>query len=147
MEQRQCVCCRTRFTPIRNPNQRHCSKLACQKKRHSRYKRQKLRDDSDYKQNKHAAQRRWCKKHPDYWKKYRARKPMYVESNRIAQRIRNMNRSYHKASEPLTEAIAKIPPLVQKNNDLSMNYQLILLAFDVIAKRAPYRQEDGVLLA
>lgn len=147
MEQRQCLHCRTRFTLLRNPDQRYCPKPACQKKRECRYKRKKLRSDADYKQNKRDAQKRWCNKHPDYWKEYRARKPEYVESNRLAQQRRNKQRSSYKARTGPSGAIAKIPPLTPETYYSSITYQLILLSFALIAKRVPYRQEDSSLLA
>jgi hypothetical protein len=141
MDQRQCICCRTRFIPLRNPDQRYCSKPVCQKKRQYRYKRQKLKMDVDYKHNQQRAQQRWCKKHPDYWKQYRLHHPGYAESNRLAQRVRNKNRIPKMQKEPV-EVIAKITPLIQETPDLSMHYKLILLTFDMIAKRERYRQEN-----
>jgi hypothetical protein len=148
MERRQCIHCRTRFTPLRNPNQYYCSKPACQKKRRYRYKRKKLKSDADYKDNQREAQRRWSKTHPEYWKKYRARKPGYVKANRLAQQGRNGHRSCQKAQAEPSEVIAKITPLIPETLYLSVCYQLVLHGFDVIAKRVRYRQEeDGLLMS
>ena len=146
MSPRQCVFCRTRFIPQRNPNQRYCSKSPCQKKRQNHYKRQKLKRDADYKQNQYKAQQSWCKNHPDYWKHYRSCKPEYAESNRIAQRIRNRNRHEKRQDAPL-EVIAKITPLMPEIANLSMSYAIILLTLEMIAKRERYSQENkaGVL--
>lgn len=145
MDQKQCICCRTRFTPLRNPDQRYCSKPGCQKKRRCRYKQQRLKEDADYKQNQYKAQKRWSKKHAGYWKQYRFRNPDYAESNRLAQQARNKNRHVKKQRASL-KVIAKITPLISEKTDLSINYNLILLAFGVIAKRERYRQENVSLI-
>ena len=145
MSQRQCVYCRARFMPLRNPDQRYCSKPTCQKKRRYRYKRQKLKEDIDYKQNQYKAQKRWCKGHPDYWKQYRFHNPGYAESNRLAQQVRNKNRHSKGQNRPL-KMIAKIAPLISEKTDLSIAYNIILLAFSLIAKRERYRQEKGSLI-
>jgi hypothetical protein len=84
--------------------------------------------------------------HPEYWKKYRARKPGYVVANRLAQQGRNQHRSYQKVQADPSEMIAKITPLTPETPYLSICYQLVLLSFDVIAKRVRYRQEDNGLL-
>lgn len=145
MDQRQCISCRTRFIPLRNPNQRYCSKSSCQKKRQNRYKRQKLKIDADYKQNQYSAQQRWCESHSDYWKQYRSRKPVYAESNRMAQRTRNKNRNQKRQNEPL-ETIAKITPLIPETDNLSICYNIILLSLEMIAKRERYRQQNEELV-
>lgn len=145
MDQRQCISCRTRFTPLRNPNQRYCSKSSCQKKRQNRYKRHKIKIDTDYKQNQYNAQQRWCKSHPDYWKQYRLHTPEYAESNRLSQRIRNKNRHQKRLNEP-SEMIAKITPLIPETDNLSICYSIILLSFEMIAKRERYRQQNEELV-
>lgn len=145
MDPRQCISCRTRFTPLRNPNQSYCSKSPCQKKRQNRYKRQKLKIDTDYKQNQHNAQQRWCKSHPDYWKQYRSRKPEYAESNRMAQRTRNKNRNQKRQNEP-SEVIAKITPLIPETINLTICYSMVLHSFEMIAKRERYRRQNEELV-
>lgn len=143
MDQRQCISCRTRFTPLRNPNQHYCSKSRCQKNRQNRYKREKLKIDTDYKQNQRKAQKQWCSKHSGYWKRYRLCNPEYAASNRLAQRVRNKNRSQKGASE----GIAKITPSTPEKVNLSMYYNIVLLTFEMIAKRERYSQAIFDLLA
>ena len=64
MEQRQCICCRARFTPSRNPNQRYCAKSACQKKRRCKYQKQKLEQDVDYRANQRASEQNPFQRQP-----------------------------------------------------------------------------------
>lgn len=146
MKQKQCTCCHTRFTPLRNPDQRYCSKPGCQKKRVNAYKKQKLKKDEDYKQNQRAAQHRWYKKHPEYWKQYRYRNPGYVAINREKQRLRNKKSRPPRASKKALETIAKVTPLISETPVSSLCYQLILLSLEVIVKRERYRQEEPLLL-
>ena len=71
MAQRRCAGCGCLFVPRRNvPQQRYCSKRACQRTR----------------------RRRWRERHPAYWRGYRQRRPDYAERNREQQRERNRRR-------------------------------------------------------
>lgn len=92
MEQRRCIHCRARFSPLRNFNQSYCSKSACQKKRRCKYQQMKLKQDNDYQANQRTAEKKWHCTHPGYWKQYRAKHPKQREANRIAQRARNQKR-------------------------------------------------------
>ena len=65
MAKRRCAACGCLFEPRRNvPQQRYCSKQACQRTRRRRWQRQKLKTDADYRANQAAAQRRWRERHP-----------------------------------------------------------------------------------
>jgi hypothetical protein len=93
MAKRRCAACGCRFMPRHNvPQQRYCSKRACQRTRRRRWQRQKLKTDADYRANQAAAQRRWRERHPDYWRRYRQRCPEYAERNREQQRQHNRQR-------------------------------------------------------
>jgi hypothetical protein len=92
MERRQCICCRARFTPLRNPNQCYCANPACQKKRRCKYQKQKMKQDNDYRANQRASERNWHKRHPDYWRHYRKGHHQQIIKNRDAQRERDKKR-------------------------------------------------------
>lgn len=83
-------CCRRHFLP--NPrvkSQRYCSREGCQRVRKRLWQRQMMRSDHDYRANQRDCQRRWRKQNPDYWRKYRMSHPLYVERNRLLQRMRD----------------------------------------------------------
>lgn len=72
MLERTCAHCSKRFqVRPQVPNQAYCSAAACQRFRRSRWLKQRLRDDPDYRDNRARSQRAWLDRNPDYWKKYR----------------------------------------------------------------------------
>jgi len=65
MAKRRCSACGCLFAPRRNvPQQRYCSKRACQRTRRRRGQREKLTTDADYRANQAAAQRRTLARAP-----------------------------------------------------------------------------------
>ena len=146
MEQRQCICCRTRFIPSRNPCQRYCPQPVCQKKRRCKYQKKKLKRDADYKDTHLSSQQKWRDKHPDYWHQYRIQHPLYVQSNRIQQTNRDKKRRKYAHKIARVFPLANMYSLIQKNEYISNNYKIILCR-KTACKYVPYRQEDGVLLA
>ena len=87
-----CKHCGENFTPTRK-NQLYCRSRDCQKSRNRQWQKEKLQRDPDYKANQRDAQKRWCEKNKDYWKKYRATHPEYNANNLRLQRSRNAQRS------------------------------------------------------
>ena len=68
-----CACCGKPFEPRPQvPNQTFCSSPHCQRARKLRWQQDKLRNDSDYRDNQRDAQRAWFDRHPGYWRAYRA---------------------------------------------------------------------------
>ena len=89
MRQILCAACDEPFTAKKHvPDQRFCSKPACQRERRRRWQRQKLKDDLDYRANQAAAQKRWRENNPDYWRRYRQTHPDYTARNREQQQQR-----------------------------------------------------------
>jgi len=86
----RCACCR-RIRP-RNPrvkNQRYCGDKRCQQARKTKWQREKLQADPDYRTNKKESQQIWKQKNPGYWKQYRRNHPDYRRRNRRMQRPRD----------------------------------------------------------
>ena len=146
MEQRQCICCRIRFTPLRNPRQRYCSQPACQKKRRCKYQKKKLKRDADYKDTHRSSQQKWQAKHPEYWRQYRIQHPIYVQFNRMRQANRDKKRRKYKHKSARVFPLANMYSLIQKNEYFSNSYKIILCR-KTACKYVPYRQEDSSLLA
>jgi len=124
MEHR-CICCQIKFLPDRyHPNQRYCSRKQCQRKRRTSWQKNKVKTDADYRECQLEAQALWKAKNPQYWKKYRATHPAYVERNRIKQSHR------HKGMSPaLPQAqgsVAKMDFALLQQRLLSDNYHLTL---------------------
>lgn len=145
MEQRQCVCCRTRFTPLRNSRQRYCPQSACQRRRRCKYQRKKLKYDADYKVTHQASQRKWRNKHPGYWRQYRIQHPLYVQSNRIQQANRDQKRRKRSHKGARVFPLANMYSLMQKNGYFSNSYR-VFLCEKTACKYVSYRQEDSGLL-
>jgi hypothetical protein len=93
MKDRRCRYCQQAFQPNPyHPQQRVCSRPACQSQRRRDYHRQKIASDPVYQQVCLDSPRKWRKTHPDYWKKYRRGHPQQVERNRRQQRLRDQKR-------------------------------------------------------
>ena len=60
-------------------HQLYCSKPECQKERKRQWHKQKMLDDSEYKDDRRDAQRKWRVNNPDYWRSYRASHPDYAK--------------------------------------------------------------------
>lgn len=74
---RSCRHCHRLFIPVRNPQQQFCSHRLCQNVRKSIWRREKHKQDTDYRENQNQACKRWRQKNPHYWKSYRAAHPSY----------------------------------------------------------------------
>ncbi len=130
---RVCRCCGCWFIPRANvPNQQYCSCRICQNARRQRWRKQKLSTDPDYKADQYAAQRRWCEKNPDYWKRYRACHPDYCQRNRQKQKQRNCKGG--KRPIELGSVIAKRYALKPANEIISGLYRLSPVDGAMIAK-------------
>jgi len=108
MEQIQCCHCGCIFSASpRHKSQRFCLKRECRRARKALWKREKLRQDPDYRLNQKMSNKKWAEANPGYWKEYRQKNPEKVERNRILQAIRNRRRSKSKQGED-TSLIAKV---------------------------------------
>jgi hypothetical protein len=145
MAKRQCAACGCLFEPRRNvPQQRYCSKRACQRTRRRRWQRQKLKADADYRVNQAAAQRRWRERHPDYWRRYRHRRPEYAQRNREQQRERNRRRRSADTG-PSPAPIANMDAYRSQKPIRSGTYRLVPVAASGVAKMDAYVVEMRVL--
>jgi hypothetical protein len=145
MSGKRCTACGERFTPCRHvPDQQYCSKPQCQRERRRRWQQEKLRQDSDYRANQAAAQRRWRERNRDYWRKYRQNHPDYTARNREQQRERNRHRG-RDAMDPLTAPIAKMDVCDNKMPVTSGTYRMIPAGRPGIAKMDAYLVKIQVL--
>jgi len=141
MAKRRCAACGCLFAPRPNvPQQRYCSKRACQRARRRRWQRQKLKADADYRANQAAAQQRWRERHPEYWRRYRQSHPEYTARNREQQRTRN-RRGRSVATGPSPPPIANRDTYGSQKPFRSGTYRLIPVAEPGVAKRAAYLVE------
>ena len=147
MTKRRCAACGCLFEPRRNvPQQRYCSKRACQRTRRRRWQRQKLKADADYRANQAAAQQRWRERHPDYWRRYRQTHPEYAARNRERQRTRN-RRQRSATTGPSPPPIANMDAYRSKKPIRSGTYRLVPVVTGEIAKMDAYVVEMRVLSA
>ena len=117
------------------PKQQFCSAASCQRERRRRWQKQRLRADTDYRDNQARARARWTKGHPDYWRSYRKAHPAYAERNRLLQRTRNDR----------LRAIAKMYASAPKTLLPSGTYMLQRASEDGIAKMDVWRVQIVML--
>ena len=93
MNERRCPYCQQVFQPVPyHPQQRICSRPACQRQRQRDYHRQKIASDPVYRQVCRDSPRKWRQAHPGYWKQYRQTHFQQVERNRQQQWRRDQKR-------------------------------------------------------
>jgi hypothetical protein len=145
MAKRRCAACGGLFVPRRNvPQQRYCSKRACQRTRRRRWQRQKLKADADYRANQAAAQQRWRERHRDYWRRYRQSHREYATRNRERQRQRNRRRR-SAGTGPSPPRIAKMDAYHSQTPVRSGTYRLVPVTAEGVAKRDAYVVEMRLL--
>ena len=139
--------CRKPF--VRDPrvkNQRYCGKKECQGLRKRRWQHQKMKTDPDYRKNQQESQQCWAEQNRDYWRRYRAKHPAYVERNRVLQRDRDQKqRRQRLAKMDASQEIYPVTPgtyyLIPAKGDLakmdmiSPKYFVIPQAYPFLAKK------------
>ncbi len=93
MNKNCCKHCRRIFKP--NPrlkNQLYCNRKACQRARKTKWQKQKMTNDPDYRENQKNSQKKWRENNPGYWKSYRKQHPEYCDRNRLLQKERDIKR-------------------------------------------------------
>jgi len=108
----QCAHCRCRFLPDpRVKSQRFCSNKSCQRARKTRWQRDKMTTDPDYRANQRDSQRSWQNQHPQYWHQYRQTRADYRERNRLLQQHRDHKRRIRPlAKRDVLESVTCIQP-------------------------------------
>jgi hypothetical protein len=90
MNERRCRYCGKSFQVSKyQPSQVVCSEQACQQKRRSENRRQKLASDSEYRQVCLDSSCKWRAANPEYWQRYREKNPDSVARNRERQQSRD----------------------------------------------------------
>jgi len=106
MDDIPCLGCGTFFYP-RKRLQKYCSNPLCQATRKKIWHTDKIKTDSEYRENQKISQKKWLKSKPSYWKDYRKRNPMKTARNRLLQKVRNQG--LHKiADQAEVRIIAKM---------------------------------------
>ena len=138
--------CRRLFLPDPHvKNHRFCSKNDCQRFRKRQWQRQKMKNDSDYQDDKRAAQQSWVEQNRDYQRRYRDQHPEYVKRNRFLQRERDRRRRLRNlAKMDASNQISLVKPgsyyLISAKEDLakmdssSKQYVLIPNLYPFLAK-------------
>jgi hypothetical protein len=127
MEKKLCSECSQAFYPCPQvPHQSYCSSPNCQRARRRKWMREKIKTDEDYQVNQLHAQKAWCERNTDYWKKYRKSHPEYVERNKNLQHLRN--------TKSKSKIIANIDESTELNHFPSGVYRLTLISDAKIAK-------------
>ena len=134
-EMRRCQHCGCLFE-VCNKVKKHefCNKKECQKARKSKWHREKIQNDADYRNDQKVAQEDWSNNNPDYWKNYRRKNKKYTDRNREQQRRRNQDKRAKSAPAIKSHPIAKMDALSPEREILSGKYQLIPMTPDMIAK-------------
>lgn len=125
MEKKACLHCHHLFTPSRNPQQQTCSRRLCQNARKSNWRRAKRKLDPDYRENQNQACKKWRKKNPNYWKRYRETHPRYTDNNRDKQRQRKQMLGKKPFCDKQASQFANSDAYPSKNSIKAGTYQLI----------------------
>jgi hypothetical protein len=139
--------CRKPF--VRDPrvkNQRYCGKKECQRLRKRRWQHQKMKTDPDYRKNQQESQQCWVEQNRDYWRRYRANHPSYVERNRLLQKGRDQKRRRQRLAKmdasqeiyPVTPGTYYLVPAkgdLAKMDPISSKYFVIPQAYPFLAKK------------
>ena len=97
---RRCPYCHDSFQPSTyRPQQTVCSKAECQRRRRSKYHREELQADPEYRQVARDSQKKWRQAHPEYDQKYRAEHPEYHQRNRQQQQRRDQKRRFRRLAK------------------------------------------------
>jgi hypothetical protein len=137
----RCKCCGRRFKRrSQNPDQQYCSRKACQNKRRQRWRRARLSNDPDYRDNQLDSQKRWIEKHPDYWRQYRAKHPEYLARNRRLQQGRDRLKRELEAMGRSGALLAKSDAYPAKSDAITVYYELLPAQPDDLAKRYASRR-------
>jgi hypothetical protein len=90
MGERRCRYCEKNFQPSKyQPKQAVCRDPACQQRRRSEYRAQKLATDAEYRQVCRDSACKWRSQNPGYWKRYREENPQSVSRNCEQQQKRD----------------------------------------------------------
>lgn len=114
----------------RNPKQRYCGRLECQRARKRLWQKAKLQNDPCYKDNQKRANKDWQKNNSAYWQGYRSKNNQYVERNRVRSRERMRLRRQIVLA---VQKFAKMDALLLDEQRLSGHYALLPIG-DMFAK-------------
>ena len=121
MQQILCVYCGGLFDPSpRHKNQIACKKPPCQRAKKAEWQRHKMKIDPAYNASQKISQKQWASANPDYWKRYRNKKPDKAERNRVLQTIRN-----RKARSKKSGTKMDTPLIVKMDASKSDNFQAL----------------------
>lgn len=111
MNERRCPYCQQVFQPVPyHPQQRICSRPACQRQRRREYHRHKIRSDLLYAQVVSDSRKKWRDVHPGYQKQYWQTHPEAAERNRQQQRRRDQgHRLQHLVKNTLALDLKRSP--------------------------------------
>jgi len=127
--EKACRNCGRTFTPHPSVfHQEFCGEPDCQRARKRLWQQKKLAQDRDYRENKSAAQKKWLRRNPNYWRDYRKRNPAVTERNRLKQHERNSRRQKSNSMIAKMDELGVVPVLVPGM------YRLVMSKDDVIAK-------------
>lgn len=131
----RCINCHRRY-PFRaqNPDQKYCGRRICQNKRRQRWRRERIKGDTEYRCNQSDAQERWLEKNPHYWREYRDDHPDYVERNRVQQVHRDNVRRHPQPCMSGAGLLAKSDAWMPDKHDISGHYNIIPVTEAALAK-------------
>jgi hypothetical protein len=107
---------RTRKNPRIKTLQFYCGSQSCQQARKNLWERESLKDNPSYYNQRKSQKERWRKNRPihQYQKEYRDSHPVYAETNREKQHLRN-EKAKKIAFETLHKKIVKTDTLISES--------------------------------
>lgn len=94
----------------RSGEQNYCGLHACRNASKAAWKKRRLAEDPDYRENQRSCYQDWCRENPGYWTDYRRDHPDQAERNRQMQKERNGRRPRKHDAKPDPNVITKSAP-------------------------------------
>lgn len=118
-----CIHCKREYkVNPRVKEQQYCNSKACQRVRKTKWQKEKMVKDADYRENQKRCQKQWQKENTGYYKEYRNKHPEYVERNRAMQAMRDMRRKPTKENKNLAKMDSLIKPYYSRKGSIFKLY-------------------------
>jgi len=125
----ECVHCGdTVIRSGKNPKQAYCGKYECQRKRKTKWEKNKIKTDPDYKANRRDSQQTWKEDNPNYWGEYRKKNPERTKRNKILQKVRYQRQKRKKSENQARDSskvVAKMDALDVNKSGISGTFWLV----------------------
>jgi hypothetical protein len=135
-----CLNCKSTIQILKNKNQKYCSEKKCQNIRKNQWRKNKIKLDPEYLENKKLSNKKWQNKNKGYWRKYREKEPLYTLNNIKKQQMRRVNQvAKRDALSNLLSSNTNTYNLIPVNCDVAKRDALLV---KITLNTNSYQQQD-----